>query len=145
MLKKLIPIALILIVAALAFGLYAYFKESTDYSNKEPDTSISLSELLQKVDTDTSALNKMRNQLVLINEANVQTIQADSNMSVLVLGTSTSSSTVVAQIDPRHNDEVKNIKQGQTISIKGIFSDYTLDTDLGLGNTIQLNFCTLPQ
>ena len=143
MIKKIFSVGLVLIAVAILVGLYAYFKESTDYAKQKPDITIQLKAFLEQLDTDTSAINKMRNQLVLIQNAEIKAIQADSTMSVLELSSPSSSSVVIAQIDPRYNKTVQALKNGQTIAIKGIFTNYTIDTDLGLGNSLQLNYCTL--
>lgn len=143
MLKKIVSIGLVLLVVVILAGLYAYFKKSTDYAKQKPDVTIQLNALLAQLDSDTSAVNKMRNQLVLIQNAEVKAIQTDSIMSVIELSTPSSTSVVIAQIDPRYNNTVLTLKSGQTIAIKGILTDYSIDTDLGLGNSLQLNYCTL--
>jgi hypothetical protein len=141
--KKIIQILLLLILIGGAFAVYLYFKESTDYAKQKPDISMSANNILQQVDSDTSVLTSMRNKLILITDATIKSVQLDTTMSVLELSSPTSTSLVIAQIDPRYNESALNLKPGQKINIKGIFTNVNIDTDLGLGNSVQLNYCTL--
>jgi hypothetical protein len=141
--KKMIQILLLLIVVGGSIAVYLYFKESTDYAKQKPDFTLSANNILQQIDTDTSGLTPMRNKLVLLTDATVKAVQLDSTMSVLEISSPTSSSLVIAQIDPRYNESVSSLQTGEKINIKGIFTNLNIDTDLGLGNTLQLNYCTL--
>lgn len=139
--KKVILIIVGLLLAGIGTGLYLYFKGTTDYSNQKPDFTCTQTSLLQAVDGDTNVLHPMRNRLVLVQDGLVKSIQHDSLLSVIELCPTEGGSSIVCQIDPRHNEDLKSIQAGQPISLKGILTDFTLDTDLGLGNTIQLNYC----
>ncbi len=141
--KKIIRILLLLILVGGAFAVYLYLKESTDYAKQKPDISMSANNILQQVDSDTSGLTPMRNKLILITDATIKSVQLDTTMSVLELSSPSSTSLVIAQIDPRYNESALNLKPGQKINIKGIFTNVNIDTDLGLGNSVQLNYCTL--
>jgi hypothetical protein len=141
--KKMIQILLLLIVVGGSIAVYLYFNESTDYAKQKPDFTLSANNILQQIDTDTSGLTPMRNKLVLLTDATVKAVQLDSTMSVLEISSPTSSSLVIAQIDPRYNESVSSLQTGEKINIKGIFTNLNIDTDLGLGNTLQLNYCTL--
>ena len=35
------------------------------------------------------------------------------------------------------------LTEGEQIKIKGKLTGFTIDTELGLGNTVEMNFCTL--
>jgi hypothetical protein len=38
-------------------------------------------------------------------------------------------------------NDFSNVKEGDSLNIKGKIAGFTIDTDLGLGNTIQMIFC----
>jgi hypothetical protein len=141
--KKTIFLIVLPLLIALGVGMYFYNKSAPDYAKQSPDFTLTTSEILKNIDSDTALLTTMRNKLIQVNEATVKSIQIDSAMSVLELTASNSSSAIIAQIDPRYNESVKSIKANQTINIKGLFTDFVIDTDLGLGNTVQLNYCTI--
>lgn len=141
--KKIILAIVALFLVGVGTGLYFYFQGTTDYSNQTPDVVISQEEILRTVDSDTTKLASMRNKLVLIQAGIVKNIQHDNQLSVIELAASDGGSSIVCQIDPRHNEDIKPIQIGTSVNLKGILTDFTLDTDLGLGNTIQLNYCVI--
>ena len=49
---------------------------------------------------------------------------------------------MICQMDQRHLAETNELEAGQQIRIKGKFTGYTLD-ELGLGNTLEMNFCSI--
>lgn len=71
-----------------------------------------------------------------------QKISVDSNSTTIEIGDTNSLSCVICQIDSRHQDEFKSCKVLDPIAIQGFMTGYAIDNDLGLGNTVEMNFCS---
>lgn len=141
--KKVILLILLPLLIALGIGMYFYNKSAPDYAKQTPEVTSTTSEILNKLDSDTAYFTGLRNKVIQVNNATIKSIQIDSSMSVLELNAPNSSSLIIAQIDPRYNADVQGLQANNVIQIKGVLSDIIIDTDLGLGNTIQLNYCTI--
>lgn len=139
--KKIIYPVLALMLLGIGIAGYLYFKGTTDYSNQDPDYTVTQTSLIQQVDGDTTSLMAMQNKLVLIQEGKIKSIDKEGKLHVIELCPSNEGSSITCQIDPRHNDDIKSLQVGQQIAIKGILTDFNIDTELNLGNTIQMNYC----
>jgi len=97
---------------------------------------------MDKTTGDTSSTNKLIGELVEV-IGTIKTITRDSASTTVELGDTASLSSIICQIDKRHQDDFNTFKEGQEVVIKGKISGFNIDTELGLGNTIQMNYCSL--
>lgn len=134
----------ILVVGILsAFFVWQYVNKPTkDLSNEKVEILVNCSSILKKLDTDTSSVSYIMNQIIAI-EGTVKKISKDQQYITIELGDSTTQSSVVCQIDARHKTDFETVIEGNKIIIQGKVSAFTFDEELGLGNSIQMNFCTL--
>jgi tRNA_anti-like len=142
--KKVILIAL-LVIALGVFLFWKFYinKATNDFYNEKPSSEFSVNDLLDKSNKDTAALGKLKDQFIAVSGM-VKKISRDSDAVTFELGDTTSPSSIILQMDKRHMEECINIKENQTINIKGVLQNYSIDTDdLGMGNTIELNYCCL--
>ena len=79
--------------------------------------------------------------MILINGP-IKNIKRENNDVTIELGDSNTLSSMICQMDQRHLAETNELEAGQQIRIKGKFTGYTLD-ELGLGNTLEMNFCSI--
>jgi aspartyl/asparaginyl-tRNA synthetase len=97
---------------------------------------------MEKTTADTSALNILKDVLVAVN-GQVKSITKDEKSATIELGDTTSMSSITCQFDNRHLADLTSVKEGSQISVKGNITGFSIDTELGLGNTIEMKSCTL--
>lgn len=141
--KKLAYLLGFLIIAIVGIFIVLKFvnKPVNDYSSKEVKTTFSFADIMNKVSNDTASLTELKDQLVGI-EGLVKKVTNDSTSTTLEIGDTTSMSSIICQIDARYKNDFSNLKPGDVIAVKGIITGYTIDTDLGFGNTVEMNYCT---
>ena len=143
--KKNTKIILGLAVIGLLAGAIAWNfvnKPVKDYSKQSAAKSFGFNDIMNKVSNDTASLIELKDKLVAI-EAKVKKVNQDGESVTIELGDTTNMSSIICQIDTRYTSDFKDLKPGSDIAVQGIITGYTIDTDLGLGNTIEMNFCTL--
>lgn len=129
-----------LVVAMLAWNYIN--KKVADISDIKPTLECSSAEIIEQTSTDTAAVNKLVDACVAITGP-VKKINLDDTSCTIELGDTNSTSSVVCQIDRRYRDQFTQLRTGEEIAIKGRLSGYSVDLDLGLGNTVELKNCTL--
>lgn len=135
-----IILGVMLVMAAL---VYQYVNKSTeDFSNTKPKEDFSFATLIEKTNQDTASLGTLKDQIIGVSGA-IKKISKDQHSMTLELGDSVQTSSIICQMDARYLEEFSSLTEGQSINLKGKMTGFTIDTDLGLGNTIELNYCTL--
>jgi len=142
--KKLKFILVVLAVIVIAvIGAWIYInKASDDFSEKVPKATYTFKEIMDKTSNDTSGLSRLVDELIAVKGV-IKKVTNDSTSTTVELGDSNTSSSVICQIDSRHQASCSFLKEGQPVCIKGKMAGFNVDLDLGLGNTIQLNYCSL--
>jgi hypothetical protein len=124
------------------FGVWQYVhKAPPDNSDKKPDVTFTFPEIMEKVSKDTASLSQLKDKIVCMKGC-IKKISIDSNSTTIQIGDTNSLSCVICQIDSRHQDEFKSCKVLDPIAIQGFMTGYAIDNDLGLGNTVEMNFCS---
>ena len=136
----LLVIAAIFISAILVWKFVN--KETEDFTNQKPAQTFSFQQIIDKTLTDTASLNKLKNVLIAVN-GQVKKIIKDEKSVTIELGDTTSMSSITCQFDNRHLNELTSVNEGSQISVKGNITGFSIDTELGLGNTIEMKSCTL--
>jgi hypothetical protein len=134
-------IGLVSLIAAVAVWKFVN-KPVNDYSTRKASHHFSFADIISKVSNDTASLIELKDKLVSI-DAKLKNVNSEGESLTLELGDSSSMSSVICQVDKRHIKDFADFKPGADIAIQGIITGYTIDTDLGLGNTIEMTFCTL--
>lgn len=143
--NKKLKIFLFIVATALVAGLLVWNyvnKASDDFADKKVDAAFSFEQLIDKTANDTSSLSQLKDKLVGLN-GTIKKMNKETNSITLEIGDTTSMSSVICQIDPRYLESFSKIHEGEQIKIKGKLTGFTIDTELGLGNTVEMNFCTL--
>ncbi|MBK7762192.1 MAG: hypothetical protein IPI46_02325 [Bacteroidetes bacterium] len=139
-LKIIVAILCIGIVSAFSFWQYVN-KPSKDFSNEKVDLLVTVSDILKRLDNDTSTVSQIMNKLMAV-DGSIKKISKDAEYITIELGDSSTTSSIICQVDARHTHEFTNVKENDRIVIKGKVTACTFDEDFGLGNTIQMNFCS---
>ncbi len=143
--NKKLKIFLILLAFVLVAVLIVWNyvnKASDDFASKKADASFSFAQLIDKTVNDTSSLSQLKDKLVSL-DGTIKKISKETNSVTLEIGDTSSMSSVICQTDPRYLESFSTMKEGEQIKIKGKLTGFTIDTELGLGNTVEMNFCTI--
>jgi tRNA_anti-like len=135
-------ILLTLIVIAVAGGIYGYKeynRTAKDIALVSPSFTISSNTIVDDFTKNDSIANaKYLGKTIAINGL-LKTIDKDENgFFTIVMGDTTSSTSVRCSMDSAHNNEASALKEGSQISVKGICTGYNKD-EMGLGADIILN------
>ena len=143
--NKKLKIFLLVITAILISAIIVWKfvnKATADFANQKPAQTFTFQQIMDKATADTSALNKLKDVLVAVN-GQVKTITKDEKSVTIELGDTTSMSSITCQFDNRHLADLTSVKVGGQISVKGNITGFSIDTELGLGNTIEMKSCIL--
>ena len=142
--KRIIVIALLVVLAVAAFVGYRMYQEKTpDIVNRKPDVVITATALIAAFEQDTGAAAKSYIDKVLEVSGTVTSIDTAGSV---VLGDANTLSSVTVSLDRRHSTDYKNLKVGETAVLQGVCSGYSIsggnpdDLFAGLGTTVELNF-----
>lgn len=136
----------LLVLAAILISVIIVWKfvnkATDDFANQKPAQTFTFQQIMDKATADTSAINKLKDVLVAVN-GQVKTITKDEKSVTIELGDTTSMSSITCQFDNRHLADLTSVKEGSQISVKGNITGFSIDTELGLGNTIEMKSCIL--
>ena len=135
-----IVVLLLAIIGALVWR--SVNKEVNDLSGKQPDKTYSFNELMDKTSGDSATMKGLVGQFIAVN-GKIKKITSDAVSTTVELGDTSSMSSITCQIDQRHQADCYDLKEGQDVCIKGEISAFSNDLDLGLGNTIQMKYCSI--
>lgn len=141
--KRLLYLALGLAFIIALISIKYIWSDVDDFSSKKAEKSFTFSEIINEAtNSDTTKLNGLKEKLIEINGI-VKKISVDSNNTTIEIGDTLSTSSIICQMDKRHTNDLTNVKEMSTISVKGKLNGINKDDELGLGTTIELNYCIL--
>ena len=122
-----------LIIGALAVYIYKeYNRTHEDTAELKPDYSLTSSSLLKEFEQDEPASNKKYWDKILLVDGRVKDVTVDERgLYSLIVGDSTSMSSVRCSMDGAHNHEAKSAKKGDWLAMKGICVGFNADELLG--------------
>lgn len=130
---RFIVLPLILILGAVAIYIYKEYNRShKDTAKLKPDYSITATDLIKEFSNNEQASNTKYLDKVVRVEGMIKEIkQDDKGFYSIVLGDTSSMSSVRCSIDSMHSKEVVSVQQGSSIAVKGICSGFNADEMLG--------------
>lgn len=147
--KKIIILAAVLLLAVLAvfIGYNLFNKNVKHLANSKTDLTISATDLIKKFETNEAAANKeflgeKTDFIITVSGPVKEVIKDETGAYTVVLGDSTTSSSVRCSLDPLQNQQAASLKTGSSISIKGAITGFMKD-DLGIGSDVVLNRCVI--
>lgn len=132
--KILLILGLILLVAAVgALYIYKeYNRTHKDTADLKPDYALSATQLIQEFETTEQASNKKYWDKIIEAAGIVKDISKDDRgFYSVVLGDTSSMSSVRCSMDSVHNEEAAVLKKGSSVSLRGICSGFNADELLG--------------
>lgn len=128
-----VVLPLLLILAAAAIYIYKeYNRAHKDTAKLKPDYSMAATDLVKEFEAREQASNKKYLDKVIRVEGMVkELVRDDRGFYSIVLGDTSSMSSVRCSIDSIHSTEVTTVQRGNIISLKGICSGFNADEMLG--------------
>jgi hypothetical protein len=127
-----LPILSITILAAIA-GLYEY----REFNRRLPDThylhavfNVEAAELVRRFETDESRANPLYADETISVQGIVGAAQRTDTSATIFLNDGSSMASVMCEFGKRNIGEVKNIRRGDHVRIKGICSGFLMDVIL---------------
>ena len=124
-----------LLVMLAATGIYIYkeyHRTHQDTGKLRPDYSVRAAEFINEFIQNEQTANKKYWDKVVRVEGVVKDLSRDDNgFYSIILGDSTSSSSIRCSLDSLHNEEMNFIQKGKTATLKGICAGFNADELLG--------------
>ncbi len=143
--KTLIYVLLAITVILILGAIYAYKeynRKQVDVANVLPQYTIGYSTLLSEFLADEKKANaKFLDKVLEINGPIKAIDKDDKGYYTVVLGDSSSISSIRCSMDSLHNKEATNLIIGSTINAKGICTGFNADEMLG--SDVILNKCRI--
>ena len=142
-------ILIIILIVLVAGGLIGYrmYKEQTpDIVNRQPDQSLTASELIAAFDSDTAAASKKYlDQIIEV----TGTVRSIDTSGTIVLGEPGTEASVSCGIDRRHMKDFSLVQTGSRAVLQGVCAGYEKasgdDLLASLGTTVQLRSAGVKQ
>ena len=148
--KKIIILIALVLIAVAAFIEYKLFNKDTKHlADSKSDLVISATDLIKKFETNEAAANKeylgsKLDFIITVSGLVKEIIKDETGAYTVVLGDSTTRSSVRCSMDSLQNQQAASLKTGSSVSIKGAITGFMKD-DLGIGSDVVLNRCVIEE
>lgn len=140
--KRTLLIISVLAIAVIAwYGYNQYNRTNEDLKNKKPDYSVKDLDLIAAFESDTTSSTRMYIDKVIAVTGSIKKIEAEGAPVVVFLGNKQQMSSIICSMDSNYVSSYANLKEGATITIKGICIGYAFDELLG--TDVKLNRCVI--
>jgi energy-coupling factor transporter transmembrane protein EcfT len=145
--KELIWRVVIVIILVTAFGVWKGLKEynrtNEDLSTVKADIKISTVDLIHDYEANDSAADQKYLGKVIEINGSIKKIEADEKgYYTVVLGDTTTLSSVRCSMDTVHNKDAALLITGSSAILKGACTGFNKD-EMGLGSDVILNRCVI--
>ena len=145
--RKFFWIVILMIIADISFSVWIGFKEyyrtNKDFTNVKADIKISAAELIHEFETSDSIGNIKFSGRIIETTGNIKEINKDeSGFYTIVLGDTTSMSSVRCSMDSVHQKDAAMLNIGSSVIIRGACTGFNKD-EMGLGSDVILNRCVI--
>jgi ATP-dependent protease HslVU (ClpYQ) peptidase subunit len=138
---------LLMAVAAVFIAFTLFDKNVKHLSSSKADLITTATDLIKKFETDEVAANKeylggKLDFIITVSGTVKEIIKDETGTCTVVLGDSTTRSSVRCTMDSLQNTQASSLKTGSDVSIKGAITGFMKD-DLGIGSDVVLNRCVI--
>lgn len=142
--RKFVGLLLVITIGIGAWqGLKEYNRTNRDIANVKADIKISATDLIHEFEKNDSLANKKYLGKIIEVSGAIKKLENDgSGTYVVVLGDTTSLSSVRCAMDSTHNRDAAGLKTGSSSTLRGHCSGFNKD-DMGLGSDVILDRCAL--
>ncbi len=135
---------LVAVLTAIGGGFYAYKeynRKGYDLANSKPLFSLEATEIIKQFNNNEQSSNQQYLSKIIEIRGQIKKIDTDSKGSnTIVLGDSSSMSSVRCSLDSLYNGSAAALSVGQTVAIKGLCTGFIAD-DMGIGADVILTHC----
>jgi hypothetical protein len=126
-------LSLLVIIAAVAVYIYKeYNRTHKDTAGLKPDYSLSATDLVKEFEENEQASNtKYWDKVIRVEGMVKDVVKDDKGFYTMVLGDTSSMSSVRCSIDSVHSNIASTVKKGSAVAVKGICSGFNADEMLG--------------
>jgi hypothetical protein len=131
--KKWLLILLIIVLAGVAVGIYAW----KEYNRRMPDTAgmkaiatKQAAELVKEFEADENVANKQYNDKVVSVKGTIVKVDRNDSTQTVILAGESAMAGVVCQFDAAHNKQLETLQPGQSIKVKGVCTGALMDVIL---------------
>jgi hypothetical protein len=140
--KRTIILVILAIVIVLGFYGYREFtRKNRDLTNVAPEETIAAPELIQAFETDSAGANKKYLGKIIAVTGVAKSIERDEAAATIVLGQPGTMSAVRCSMDTAHLDQATALREGQSLTVKGVCTGFNQDELLG--SDVVLNRCVI--
>ena len=145
--RNLIRSLVILILLGIGFGVWQGLKEYNrthdDLLGVKADINIAAADLIRAYETNDSLANQKYLGRIVETSGNVKNIEQDEKgYYTVILGDSSSLSSVRCSMDTTHNQDAAHLTAGSSVKLRGACTGFNKD-EMGLGSDVILNFCAI--
>jgi Tfp pilus assembly protein PilO len=141
--QKFLYIALAIVLLCLLVWKFVINANVADNKNKSANQTFEVTNIFKEFEnSDVTSLKKYENQLIAI-KGKIKNINKDGELITVIMQQDSNMNSINFQMDKRYAKEITNLVINSTQTIQGIFAGYAADDGLGIGNTIQLKYCTI--
>lgn len=141
--RSIIVLAVLLILVIAAIVVYReYNRENADMINTDADAHVQASQLIAAFEKNDSVANLDYRNKILIVSGTVRSLDTSSDHHTIVLGDSSSMSSVRCLLDTKHIQTAEGLTIGTIVRIKGAITGFKKD-ELGIGSDVELNRCVV--
>lgn len=127
-----IAVSLIIIVVLGLYFYKEYNRTNKDTAGLRPDFTIAASSILKDFETDDSSAAKKYTDKIILTEGIVKDILKDDlGFYSVMLGDTTSLSSVKCSMDSAYNFAVLGLQKGANATVKGVCAGFNADELLG--------------
>lgn len=128
-----VVLPLLLVITAAAVYIYReYNRTHKDTARLKPDFTVAAPALLQEFESDEQSSNrKYWDKVISVSGTIRDLLKDEKGFYSIVLGDSSSMSSVRCSVDSNHSGEAARLKKGEGVTVKGICSGYNADELLG--------------
>jgi hypothetical protein len=119
-------IFLIAVIGGL-YGYHEYNRSLPDTHQLEPDFRLESSAFIKEFETDESKASAKYADKTISVHGVAHTIQTTDTTATVFLNDGYPGTSVVCQFGGENNKEIKGLKKGDQVSVKGICSGYLMD------------------
>lgn len=137
--KVILFIILIAVAGGTWYGYREFSRTNKDLLSVKPDFVVPATGLIKEYETSDTAANSKYNGKVVEVTGIVKNVEKDEKgYYTIVLGDTTSLSSVRCSLDTTHHQDAAELKHGSSATIRGACTGFNND-DMGLGSDVILN------
>mgnify|MGYP000285961114 FL=1 len=128
--KKILSAILILGIIGAFIAYKIYNKPHVNVANSKVDISLTANKILNDFSTDENDANAKYLEKIIEVKGEIVSLKTEKGLGIISLKTNDDFGTVLCHLSEESTRKMRNFKEGQTISVKGICTGYLMDVIL---------------